>query len=171
MIIEGNIDNQDYANCFKFTQLPPSLRLKLFQYSVYAFIFLFSYLFVVLPQGGNKYFIGFIFTYIIIALVFLFGRVSMKIYVSDFKRLAESNNAGKATYEIVGNSIEFKGSMYECKIPISSIVDILNNNGTYYLKFGNSSGFIVPRTLSSGFMDEFVGAIKSHQKGINAMSN
>ena len=121
-----------------------------------------SFFFIVFPQGVSRFLVGFVFSYIIISAFILSGRISIKIWTNNFVRFAESNNAGKATYQIVGDSIEFKGSMYECRIPISSIKNILNRNGTYYLKFGNYSGFIVPRLILSGSIEEFIGAIKSN---------
>jgi len=159
MRIVGEIKNSDYINCFKLTVIPQSIKLKIYKRTAAVFIMVVSALIGFSVLGRQGIYIGLLIGGCATVLTVILNKKLMGLWISDLDEIGELNNTGIAKYEINESNLEFTGVMYSCVIPINVIRSIENSNGTTYLKFGNYSGFIVPKLLSEGNIDDFIKAL------------
>ena len=158
MKINATINSSDYVNCMKFAS-----------YGTYRPLIMLGFLFGIGIVLVNIYFNdddGKIMMKCVawLALFFIYNTARKKLWLHGYSKLAECNNQGPCTYELTDSSIVFNGSQYKCEIPYGSVRDIKESNGTYYLQFGNYSGFVVPKIADAGNITEFIQQIRNKIK-------
>jgi hypothetical protein len=159
----GDIRPSDYLSVSKRLILrPPWMRFAGLLTGVGAFAIFYLGIQLLCPDD-DRHLVRIVLDPIIIALmVYLY--VTLKILSranrSFYERHAVVPNMGTGTYEIIDTNLRFSGTMYNCTIPISIIKDIVTSAGTTLLVFSNASGFVIPRTIISGDLTDFLTKLR-----------